>query len=222
MSRINRIFSKLTVDRTKEILAFVLYSLFIITLLEIQLPLAVDIIIGALMSIITLIFYCYFERWLLETICDTTLKDVGKEIVKIIKEIGMFFIFSCVTNFLLSAFIIGEPENQTQVVNSFYQAPIINSIMIIVIGPIFEEFIFRYLPYQFISNKKIYVIVSAVIFASMHVVDDSNALYYVWAYIGDALYFGYRYYKTKDLRVTMSIHIFNNAFAMFPLIMGLL
>ena len=62
MSRINRIFSKLTVDRTKEILAFVLYSLFIITLLEIQLPLAVDIIIGALMSIITLIFYCYFER----------------------------------------------------------------------------------------------------------------------------------------------------------------
>lgn len=30
MSRINRIFSKLTVDRTKEILAFVLCSLFFI------------------------------------------------------------------------------------------------------------------------------------------------------------------------------------------------
>ena len=222
MSKINRIFSKLTADKTKGILAFVLYVLFIVSLLEIGLPLAVNIIIGVVMSIIILVFYCYFESWLFETICNTTLKDVGKEIVKIIKEIGMFFIFLYISNFFLSIFIVGQPENQTSVVNQFYQSPIINSIMIIIIGPVLEEVVFRYLPYQFICNKKIYVIVSALVFASMHVVDDSNALYYVWAYMGDALYFGYRYYKTKDLRVTISIHIFNNAFAMFPLIMGLL
>lgn len=222
MSMMNRIFNKLTANKTKEILAFILYTLFIITLLEIKLPLAISIIIGVVMSIIFLVFYCYFESWLFETLCSITLKDVGKEILKIIKEIGMFFIFLYITTHILSIFIVGEPENQTQVVNSFYQSPIINSIMIVVIGPILEEIIFRYLPYQFIPNKKLYVIVSAVIFASLHVVGDSNALYYVWIYMVNAFYFSYRYYKTKDLLVTMSIHIFNNALSMLPLIMGLL
>lgn len=222
MSITNRIFSKLTQNKAKEILAFVLYSLFIIMLVGIKLPIVVNIIMGAVMSIIFLIFYCYFEDWLFKTLCDITLKDIGKEIIKIIKELGMFLLFLYISNFIFSIFIVGEPKNQTEVVNEFYQSPIISSIMIIVIAPILEEIIFRYLPYQFIHNKKLYVVISAVIFASMHVVDDSNALYYVWVDLGNSIYFGYRYYKTKDLLVTISTHAFNNTLSILPLIMSLL
>lgn len=127
----------------------------------------------------------------------------------------MFIPFLLISECVISFIMIGEPANQTKIEESFYETLIFNSIYVVIIGPIIEEFIFRFLPYSFIKNKKLYVIVSAVIFAAMHVINDSNPFYYIWFYILGALYYSYRYYKTKDIWVTISLHSFNNLIALF-------
>ena len=106
--------------------------------------------------------------------------------------------------------MVGQPANQTNIEQTFLEELILNSIMAIIVGPIIEEFIFRFLPSRFIKNKILYVIVSTVVFAAMHVLDDPNPFYYIWFYIIRACYYGYSYYKTKDILVPISIHSFNN------------
>ena len=123
--------------------------------------------------------------------------------------IPILLISDCVISFIM----VGQPANQTSLDKAFYEAPIFNSILSIIIGPIIEEFIFRFLPYRFIKNKTLYIIVSTVVFAAMHVVNDPNPFYYIWFYMMRPLYYGYRYHKTKDILVPLSMHSLNNLVA---------
>ena len=123
--------------------------------------------------------------------------------------IPIFIITICITSFIM----VGQSANQTSIDESFYEAPIFNSILAIIIGPIIEEWIFRFLPSKFINNRTLYIIVSTVIFATMHVIDDPNAFYYIWFYMMRPLYYAYRYHKTKDILVPISMHSLNNLVA---------
>ena len=109
--------------------------------------------------------------------------------------------------------MVGQPENQAVLDMVFYEAPIFNSILSFIIAPIVEEFIFRFLPYRFIKNGNLYIIVSTVVFAAMHVINDSNPFYYIWFYMMKPWYYGYRYHKTRDIFVPLSMHILNNLIA---------
>lgn len=44
----------------------------------------------------------------------------------------------------------------------------------------------------------------------MHVIDDPNPFGHIWFYMIDSFYYGYRYYKTNDIWVPISMHGFNN------------
>lgn len=103
-------------------------------------------------------------------------------------------------------------ENTRKIFAFIVYVYFIGIFMKIIIGPIIEEFIFRFLPYRFIKNKILYVIVSTVIFAGMHVLNDPNPFYYIWFYMMRPLYYGYRYHKTKDILVPISMHSLNNLF----------
>ena len=81
-----------------------------------------------------------------------------------------------------------------------------------------EETIFRYLPHQFIKNKKIYIIVSAFIFSMMHCTGSFNELIYIPMYLPSSLYFAYKYYKTEDVFVTIAMHSFINFIAVIQLL----
>lgn len=211
--------------KTKSILSFVLYLAFVITTINPNLPLVLQLVIFLVMiSTITIFSSVYFTLWLNEISCKSIgilSKDIWKKVKKIVKELIMFFVFLLISTFILSHFISGTSENQTRIINDIHALPIYNILMAIIIAPIIEELVFRYLPYRFISNKKVYIIISSIIFASLHVINDSNALYYIWCYLPNATYLGYRYYKTKDLSVTISIHIFNNALSLLPVIIKL-
>lgn len=134
----------------------------------------------------------------------------------------MFIPFLFISTLAISLILIGEPANETHINESFGDAVIFNTILLIFIGPIYEEFIFRLLPYKFIKNKTLYIVISALIFAGIHVINDTKAFYNIWFYLPTALYLGYRYYKTNDLLVTISIHSLNNLLATLPLILSYL
>lgn len=223
-SKVERFFTFIMKEKTRNIFAFTVYISFIIMFAVSNLPLALEIICVSTLMIISL-FACtvYLLEWMdkmSEKNSGKLRKNIAQETKKIGKEIVMFIpiwlISICVTSFIM----IEQPANQTKLVESFYESPISELIYMIIIAPIIEEFIFRFLPYRFIKNKTLYVIVSTVIFATMHVINDPNAFYYVWFYMIRPLYYGYRYYETKDILVTISLHSLNNFISTLPLIIS--
>ena len=136
-----------------------------------------------------------------------------KKAKKILKEILMLIPILFLSWFIKKFIVTGEPLNQVGISNDYVQSPVSAFFTSVILAPVIEEFIFRFLPYKFISNKTLYILVSAIIFSAMHVINDSNPFYYIWQYIIIALYLGYRYYKTKDICVPISIHLLNNLIA---------
>lgn len=143
-------------------------------------------------------------------------KKVKNKLTNISKEICRYIpihILKVIINFLLTVWI-GTPQNQELIEESIENTQIvIILISTCIIGPILEEFIFRLLPSKFIKRKIPYIIFSGVVFAAMHVINYPNPLLYIWFYMIGALYYGYRYYETKDILVPISMHIFNNLIA---------
>ena len=220
-SKVERCINFVLKERTRNFVAFIWYFCIMVIFFEINLPLALNIICSILFIITALPCAIYMVEWL-NKIYERNInikKNIKMESKKIFKEILMcipvIVISICINSFV----IIGEPANQISIEKSFNESWIWNSISIIIIGPIIEELIFRFLPYKFIKNKTLYIIVSSVIFAAAHVVSDPNPFYYIWCYMIKSLYYGYRYYKTKDIWVTISVHSFSNLIAVILMIL---
>ncbi len=214
---IGRFFTFIKKERIRKFVAFAYYVLFIRMFFEINLPLALDIICFIVVTFITLFFIPVYQAEYIDKIYERNRGKLGKNIIretkKIAKEILMFIPIFIITICITSFIMVGQSANQTSIDESFYEAPIFNSILAIIIGPIIEEWIFRFLPSKFINNRTLYIIVSTVIFATMHVIDDPNAFYYIWFYMMRPLYYAYRYHKTKDILVPISMHSLNNLVA---------
>lgn len=216
-TKIGRFFTFIMKEKTRKVFAFTFYVYFIVMFMEIDLPLALEIICFIVLMFITL-FGCtvYISEWL-DKMYERNRGKLGKNIIqeikKIAKEILMFIPILIITICITSFTMVGQSANQTSIEQSFYEAPIFNSVFVIIIGPIIEEFIFRFLPYSFIKNKTLYIIVSTVVFAAMHVINEPNPFYYIWFYMMRPLYYGYRYYTTKDILVSISMHSLNNLVA---------
>lgn len=216
-TKIGRFFTFIMKEKTRKVFAFTFYVCFIVMFMEINLPLALEIICFIFLMFITL-FGCtvYISEWM-DKMYDKNRGKLGKNIIqeikKIAKEILIFIPILIMTQCITSFIMVEQPANQTSLEQSFYEAPIFNSVFAIIIGPIIEEFLFRFLPYKFIKNKNLYIIVSTIVFAAMHVVNDPNPFYYIWFYMMRPLYYGYRYHKTNDILVPITMHSLNNLVA---------
>lgn len=139
-------------------------------------------------------------------------KRVQQKIGKIKKELIMFlpiFLLShFVRQFLVN--IIGEPANQIAIEQEFDKITLWSFVSLVIIGPMIEEYIFRLLPSRFIKKKIPYIVITTLVFASIHIVDDPNPFGHIWFYMINSFYYGYRYYKTSDIWVTISMHSLNN------------
>lgn len=216
-TKIEHFFTFIMKEKTRKVFAFIFYVYSIVMFMEIHLPLALEIICFIVLMFIILFGYTvYISEWM-DKMYEKNRGKLGKniihEITKIAKEILMFIPILIITIGITSFIMVGQPANQSSIEQSFYEAPIFNSVSIIIFGPIIEEFLFRFLPYEFIKNKNLYIIVSTVIFAAMHVINDPNPFYYICFYMMRSLCYGYRYQKTKDILVPISMHSFNNLVA---------
>ena len=223
-TKVERFFEFIKKDKTKNSLAFAFYILFIITI-SIDLPLILGFICST-SAIIVAILGCFIymidfiEKKVFEQREEKMVERIKIEVKKIIKEIVMFIPVLLISIYTISFLMVGEPINESNINESFYHAPILNSIFIIIIGPIIEEYIFRVLPYKFIKNKIAYMVVSTVVFAAMHVVSDTNPFNYIWFYMIRPFYYSYRYQKTEDIWVTISLHSFSNLIATVPMMVS--
>lgn len=83
----------------------------------------------------------------------------------------------------------------------------------VIYTPIMEEFLYRYVIIDRIFKfKKISIIVSSFIFAIVHIPNDiiSFSIYFILGII-----LGFSYWKTKNLGVSISIHMLENLIALW-------
>ena len=133
-----------------------------------------------------------------------------ERLIKIRNELMVYipFFFS---SQLISYFLVKELSEKSKSVNNLYiEDPVFTFLYIAFICPILEELVFRCIPHKFIKNGPIYIVSSAFVFSSIHVIGQSHPIRRIFFYILISIYLGYRYHKTNDILVTISMHIFSN------------
>ena len=136
-------------------------------------------------------------------------KTLAIEVVKFVPVIFAIGIFNLIWEHLLGFM----PSNVKSIQEAMINNQISISIWGMLVAPIYEEFLFRFAPSRFISNKKVFIIVASVIFAVIHIDSDPNILFSLPEYLPISIYITYRYAVTENIWVAIALHITNNTVA---------
>lgn len=123
----------------------------------------------------------------------------------------------------LIGIVPSEAVNQMTIIRSL-EGPgaIFMFLSAVLMGPIIEELIFRKSIFGLIKNNKLALVVSAVIFGSIHLIGESSILnalvngisYYVMGFI-----FGYIYLKNnKNIIAPIAVHILSNLISILAIL----
>lgn len=140
-----------------------------------------------------------------------------KETVKwILIGLALYYAF-LILNGMIEAWLAGGIENITRSENtdklmeSIQFIPAL-PIMIVLLGPIVEEFLFRHILFGNLSARMSFffsALVSGLVFSLMH--GDNKILIYV----GLSFIFSFVFAKTRRISAPIVLHVFNNGVAVF-------
>ena len=129
------------------------------------------------------------------------------------------------SSMILTSLNIGTATNQEQNISLFKNAPIMQSLIAIILAPIIEELVFRRSFKDFSNNKHIYAITTGLIFGGIHVVSSLTSLQdlpmilHIIPYSTVGIAFGYAYKKHNNILGTMLIHALHNTIAIIEIFM---
>lgn len=115
-----------------------------------------------------------------------------------------------------------QANNQIALQNSFKSTPVFIAILAMFYAPISEELMFRGVFRKFIKNKKLFIIISGVVFGLMHVIDDSKTIAefsYVFVYSILGIYLSSIYAKTNNLCTNIFMHFIQNTLSVLGMIL---
>lgn len=114
-TKIERFFTFIMQEKTRNFFAFASYVLFIAMFMEIDLPLALEIISFIVVLFITISACVYMSEWMnkmYERNRGKLGKNIIQEIKKIVKEFLMFIPILLISCCVISFAMIGQPTNQ--------------------------------------------------------------------------------------------------------------
>ena len=153
------------------------------------------------------------------------LKDLKNNFVKIFdqafKHYVVGLILMIVTNFVIALVFSSANANNEEAIREYINLyPLYMLFSVSIYAPFVEEILFRkaiynsVLPYkQNTFTKYIYVILSGLIFASLHVVGLSDKLVdyiYIIPYLSLGVAFSLLYYKSKNIFSSIMMHSLHN------------
>lgn len=119
-----------------------------------------------------------------------------------------------VSNVIIGLFIPkAEAGNEEAVQTIIKSSKILSVIAVGIIAPFVEELVFRKSFRELIKNDVLFIIISGLVFASLHVVLSLNSLwdlFYIIPYLGLGCSFAYAYTKTNNIYTTIIVHMFHN------------
>ena len=131
-----------------------------------------------------------------------------------------------ISNTIINGFIFNDVANNEAIdraVINYY--PLYSVIAMIFIGPFIEELTFRCGYKDHIKNKKLYYILTVLIFAGAHVINGITTpleLLYFIPYGALAVAFSYTLDKTDNIFTTTLIHTMHNTISILILVAGML
>lgn len=107
-------------------------------------------------------------------------------------------------------------NNQEMVEKYVKAAPFLMFLSMSILGPFYEECIFRLGFKKVINNKWIYIIVSGSLFGLLHVFPLNEGVSLILgivqsiSYVTMGIFFSYIYYKTDNIFISIGLHFLNN------------
>ena len=166
--------------------------------------------------LISIIYFIYLKRFIKDF---KDFKDNFKNYTKkYIEYWALAFGLMILSNVLiLIYFPNSSATNQQAVEQIFTVAPVYMIIAACIFAPIIEESVFRLSIRNIFKNDKVFIIVSGLVFGSMHVIGSFTNLVdliYVIPYSIPGFVFAYTLVKSKNIFVPMELHLFHNTFMM--------
>ena len=119
-----------------------------------------------------------------------------------------------ISNFILIFVLSSGVSTNEQQINELYDKyPIYVFIASCIFGPFIEEMIFRFSLRKLVTNDKIFIVASGLIFGLLHVIFSFNSmidLLYVIPYGALGVSFAYTYVKTDNIWSTIFVHTLHN------------
>ncbi len=151
------------------------------------------------------------------------LKDFIKNNIQYFKKYIKYWFYILALMFISNIIIINFTttnisNNQTDIIATLKAAPIYTFIVTVIIAPFLEELVFR-LSFRkiFAHTDTLFILVSGLVFGSMHVIGNFNNLIdllFIIPYSIPGLIFAYIYCKSKNICVPISIHLIHNGVLM--------
>ncbi len=205
----------------KFILIFLLYLLYsdiiIIILTELgvnikvlpnNLKIAIMFLINLSLMIMLFIFYSKSIK--------ENLKDLKLNFKSYIKDNFKYYVIGLlimiISNIIISFFVEGNSTNETLIREYINIMPIYMIFSSCIYAPFTEEMVFRKSLRNCFNNKVLYILLSGLIFGSMHLLSASNLIELVFLipYSSLGCVFAYMYYKTNNIFVPMTFHMVHN------------
>ena len=123
----------------------------------------------------------------------------------------MYIGIGMISNLILKIVVGEESTNQIIVENLPMVFKIVSGIFL---APILEEIVFRGLLKKVIKNKVVFIIISSLIFGTMHIVPNlinPIQLLYLVPYVLAGVELGFIYAKTDNIFTSITLHMFSNA-----------
>ena len=112
--------------------------------------------------------------------------------------------------FLLPKAVAGNEESVQEIIQA---APWVSLISTGLLAPFIEEMTFRKAFRNMISNDRLFILISGIIFGGLHVVLSLNSYYdlaYLIPYCSLGIAFGFAYVKTKTVFTSFVMHTLHN------------
>lgn len=119
------------------------------------------------------------------------------------------------SNTIISCFSPSGTATNEESIRLLLKSSWLATISISIFAPVIEELVWRQSLYDVFKNKTAYVIISGVVFGALHVLLNPITSFvdvlYLIPYCSMGIAFAYTQYKTKNVIVSITMHIIHNS-----------
>jgi len=167
--------------------------------------------------LMTLVIVYIYKKTII-TDFKTFIKNNIKYFKKYIKYWFLMLILMISSNLIVTFFTTTDiANNQNTIIETLKVAPIYTFILTVFVAPILEELVFRLSFRKIFSNSILFILLSGLVFGSMHVIGTCEHLIdllFIIPYSIPGFIFAYVYTKSKNICVPISLHFIHNGIMM--------
>lgn len=164
-------------------------------------------------TVLMLIIIILFNKKLKKDFTDIK-KNHKEYFSKYLKFWLLGILIMMISNLLIMVISGSDVANNEQSIRDLFDiSPIYVFFSAVIFAPVVEELIFRQSIRNIIPNKIIFILISGLVFGSLHVIGDYRQLsdlLYLIPYSAPGLVFAYILSKTDNIFVPMGLHFMHN------------